>query len=117
MARTSVLQNNFTMRDLFDVYDDLDEGRVDQVKVGSYDTISKRDSKYGFSFKDKNKGTTDYFQTAENLGEDMVMPDGSKENLGYRQSILNYGAKKREIAATKRAGYTGTSSILGGSAL
>ena len=94
--------SNMTNRDLFNMYDELEE---------TGDTVALRT---GRNYLTSGSGSG-------GIAYDAIGAEQSASNFGegtsFRQSILNYGAKKREIAATRRAGYTGTSSVLGGSAL
>lgn len=95
----------YNLRDLYDIYDELDEGSIDQVQTGI--SIVSKGSEGASAPIYQNKDT---FGTLDRNADKV-------EGSDFRQSILGYDRKKKEVAATRRAGYTSASSVLGGGAL
>ena len=95
----------YNLRDLYDIYDELDEGSIDQVQTGI--SVVSVGSEGASAPIYQNKDT---FGTLDRNADKV-------EGSDFRQSILGYDRKKKEVAATRRAGYTSASSVLGGGAL
>ena len=105
--RTRILNPNgtYNLRDLYDIYDELDEGSIDQVRNGTSTAYVGKEAAIGDIYQNK-----DTFGTLDRNADKV-------EGSDFRQNILGYDRKKKEVAATRRAGYTSASSVLGGGAL
>jgi len=98
------LAQQATYRDLYDIYDDLSDNNSSITMRTGY---MWQDGSVLNSGQGGRKGDVTHERTADNFANGME----------FKDSVLNYASKKKEVAATRRAGYTSASSVLGGGAL
>lgn len=103
MAVKSILSNGYTMNDLFDTYDALQSGSLNQTQVGTQ--INRKPIPWY-----KRSGRS-YDETSSPI---MAGQDNLGSLLGKSEELNAYKKRKQEQANTAQQGAGRTQSILGG---